>query len=166
HVLLLLACALTAGAPFVTAAAPAAPRTVGASGTVTAIEEDPGHEAARLELAASQRAAAMKPVARQPSGNGSVKITGELKQWHKVTLELAGPFAAESDASPNPFTDLRLDVTFTHESGTPRYVVPGYFAADGNAANTSANAGTVWRAHLSPDKPGKWTYRVAFTQGP
>jgi len=129
-------------------------------------ETDPGLEAARVELAAAQRAAAMKPVARQPSGNGSVKITGELKQWHKVTLELAGPFAAESDASPNPFTDLRLDVTFTHESGAPRYVVPGYFVADGNAANTSANAGTIWRAHLSPDKPGTWSYRVAFTQGP
>ena len=129
-------------------------------------ETDPGLEAARVELAAAQRAAAMKPVARQPSGNGSVKITGELKQWHKVTLELTGPFAAESDASPNPFTDLRLEVTFTHESGAPRYVVPGYFVADGNAANTSANAGTIWRAHLSPDKPGTWSYRVAFTQGP
>ncbi|MDI1251209.1 MAG: DUF5060 domain-containing protein [Lacunisphaera sp.] len=131
----------------------------------TAVQDDPGHEAARVELAATQRAAAMKPVARQPAGNGAVTVTGELKQWHKVTVELAGPFAAESDQSPNPFTDLALNVTFTHESGTPRYVVPGYFAADGNAANTGARAGTVWRAHVSPDKPGQWNYRVAFTSG-
>ena len=131
----------------------------------TAVQDDPGHEAARVEIAAAQRTAAMKAVARQPAGNGAVKVTGELKQWHKVTVELAGPFAGESDQAPNPFTDLALNVTFTHESGTPRYVVPGYFAADGNAANTSARAGTVWRAHVSPDKPGKWNYRVAFTQG-
>jgi len=130
-----------------------------------AIENDPGHEASRAELATAQRIAAMKPVARQPAGHGAVKVTGELKQWHKVTVELAGPFAAESDRSPNPFTDLRFDVTFTHESGTPRYVVPGYFAADGNAAQTGARSGTVWRAHLSPDQPGTWHYRVAFTHG-
>jgi hypothetical protein len=131
-----------------------------------AVEFDPGHERARLDLAAAQKAAVRKTVARQPHGDGSVTITGELKQWHKVTLNLAGPFAAETDTSPNPFTDYRCDVTFTHESGSPRYVVPGYFAADGNAANTSATAGTVWRAHLSPDKAGQWSYVAAFTQGP
>ena len=31
---------------------------------------------------------------------------------------------------------------------------------------TSATAGTAWRAHLSPDKAGKWNYRVSFTAGP
>ena len=129
-------------------------------------EVDPGHEPARLELAAAQKAAVRKPVARQPDGDGTARITGELKQWHKVTLNLAGPFAAETDTAPNPFTDYRLDVTFIHESGSPSYRVPGYFAADGDAANTSATAGTVWRAHVSPDKPGQWSYRVAFTRGP
>jgi hypothetical protein len=103
--------------------------------------------------------------ARPSDGDGSITITGELQQWHKITLELAGPFATETDIAPNPFTDQRFDVTFTHESGTPTYVVPGYFAADGHAANTSADSGNVWRAHLSPDKPGQWTYRVSFTHG-
>jgi hypothetical protein len=65
----------------------------------------------------------------------------------------------------NPFTDLALNVTFTHESGTPRYTVPGYFAADGNAAQTSAESGTKWRTHLSPDKSGTWKYSVSFTSG-
>lgn len=92
-------------------------------------------------------------------------VSGELKQWHKVTLTIPGPQAAEADTDPNPFTDYRLDVTFAHESGSPRYRVPGYFAADGNAAETSATSGNLWRAHLSPDKVGTWTYRVAFTQG-
>lgn len=98
-------------------------------------------------------------------GDGSITIAGELRQWHKVTLTLAGPHARERDSAPNPFTDYRFDVTFTHESGDPSYIVPGYFAADGNAANSSADAGTAWRAHLSPDKPGRWTYRVSFTRG-
>ena len=58
-----------------------------------------------------------------------------------------------------------MTVTFTHESGAPKYTVPGYFAADGNAANTSAESGTKWRANLSPDKPGQWTYAVSFVKG-
>jgi len=102
---------------------------------------------------------------RKPDGDGQVMITGELKQWHKVTLNLDGPFAHEKDNSPNPFTDRAFNVTFTHESGDPEYVVPGYFAADGKAANSSAESGTVWKAHLSPDKPGKWTYTISFTTG-
>jgi Domain of unknown function (DUF5060)/Gylcosyl hydrolase family 115 C-terminal domain len=107
-----------------------------------------------------------EPVPRQPDGDGRVEITGELKQWHKVTLTLDGPFAAESDELPNPFTDLAFNVTFTHESGSPSYTVPGYFAADGNAANTGAVSGMKWLAHLSPDKTGTWHYRVSFTRGP
>lgn len=129
------------------------------------LAEDPGQEKAQLDLAATQQAQLRRDVPRQPHGNAALTITGELRQWHKVTLDLAGPFAAETDLTPNPFTDLRFDVIFTHESGSPRYVVPGYFAADGRAAHTSATAGTVWRAHLSPDKTGRWDYRVSFTAG-
>jgi hypothetical protein len=102
---------------------------------------------------------------RQPDGSGAVAISGELRQWHKVTLTLDGPFAHERDSQPNPFTDYAFNVTFTHESGSPKYVVPGYFAADGNAANSSADSGVKWRAHLSPDKAGKWTYTVFFAKG-
>lgn len=94
-----------------------------------------------------------------------VLITGELKQWHKVTLTLSGPFAKETDVAPNPFTDYRFDVILTHHSGSPRYVVPGYFAADGHAADTSAASGDKWRAHFSPDKPGRWNYLVQFSKG-
>lgn len=104
--------------------------------------------------------------ARAPDGDGTVKIEGELTQWHKVTLTLAGPYAEERDTQPNPFTDYRLTVTFEHESGSPRHVVPGYFAADGRAGQTGAEAGTAWRAHVSPDKPGRWTYRVSLVRGP
>ncbi|MFN0074952.1 MAG: DUF5060 domain-containing protein [Prosthecobacter sp.] len=102
---------------------------------------------------------------RQPDGKGEIAISGELKQWHKVTLTLDGPFAHERDTQPNAFTDLALSVQFTHESGAPSYKVPGYFAADGSAGNSSAESGTKWRAHLSPDKAGTWKYSVSFNKG-
>jgi hypothetical protein len=102
---------------------------------------------------------------RQSDGSGAIAVIGELQQWHKVTLTLDGPFAHERDNEPNPFTDYRFNVRFTHESGSSDYLVPGYFAADGNAAETSAESGVKWRAHLSPDKPGKWTYKVSFLRG-
>lgn len=93
-----------------------------------------------------------------------VVVSGELKEWHKVTVTVDGPMAKEMDVEPklNPFVDLRLDVRFRHESGSPDYLVPGYFAADGNAGETSATEGNKWRAHLSPDKVGKWEYAVEF----
>ncbi|MCX8155217.1 MAG: DUF5060 domain-containing protein [Verrucomicrobiae bacterium] len=103
---------------------------------------------------------------RQPDGRGEVTLSGELKQWHKVTLTVDGPYAHERNNDPNPFTDYCLTVEFVHESGTPRYRVPGYFAADGSAAHSSAEAGTRWRAHLSPDKPGRWNYTISFLKGP
>ncbi|WP_372775376.1 DUF5060 domain-containing protein [Mangrovibacterium sp.] len=106
-----------------------------------------------------------KPEVVSKNGNGEVVISGELKQWHKVTLTLDGPFAAETDQRPNPFTDYRMTVTFTHESGSPSYRVPAYFAADGNASETSASEGIKWRAHLSPDKTGTWNYSISFLQG-
>ncbi|WP_145370715.1 DUF5060 domain-containing protein [Maioricimonas rarisocia] len=105
------------------------------------------------------------PPSGDASAQDSASVSGELKQWHKVTLTVDGPHAKETDSSPNPFTDYRMTVTFTHESGSPRYEVPGYFAADGNAGETSATEGNKWRAHLSPDKPGEWTYRVSFVKG-
>lgn len=104
--------------------------------------------------------------ANSPDGNGQVTISGELRQWHKVTIDLAGPSCNESDTTPNPFTDYRFTVTFEHESGTPKYIVPGYFSADGKAAESGAEAGNIWRAHLSPDRTGQWSYYISFVHGP
>jgi hypothetical protein len=104
----------------------------------------------------------------QRNRNGTDKgasVSGELKQWHKVTLTVDGPSARETDNDPNPFTDYRMTVTFRHGSGSPEYKVPGYFAVDGNAANSSAGEGNKWRAHLSPDKAGRWAYEVSFVRG-
>ncbi|MFC1637099.1 DUF5060 domain-containing protein, partial [Planctomycetota bacterium] len=92
------------------------------------------------------------------------QISGELKKWHKVTLTFDGPNTSET-ANPNPFLDYRLNVTFTHQGDGKSYCVPGYFAADGNAANTSAESGNKWRVHFAPDAVGIWKYRVSFRKG-
>lgn len=89
-------------------------------------------------------------------------VSGELKTWHKVTITFDGPQTSEN-ADPNPFTDYRLNVTF--RKGETTYVVPGYYAADGNAANTSADSGNKWRVHFAPSETGTWTYTVSFRRG-
>jgi hypothetical protein len=91
------------------------------------------------------------------------QIGGELKQWHDIVLTFDGPASSES-AQPSPFLDYRLNVTFT--KGSKSYQAPGYYAADGNAAETSATSGNKWRVHFVPDETGEWTYRVSFRTGP
>ncbi|NJK37256.1 MAG: DUF5060 domain-containing protein [Oscillatoriales cyanobacterium RM1_1_9] len=83
-----------------------------------------------------------------------VEIGGELKKWHPIDLTFDGPQTSETD-SLNPFLDYRLDVTFTN--GEKNYGVPGYYAADGDAAETSAAEGNKWRVHFTPDEIGTWT---------
>jgi hypothetical protein len=94
--------------------------------------------------------------------SGRVAVDGELRRWHRVTLTFDGPETSE-EAVPNPFTDYRLNVTFTN--GGKTYIVPGYYAADGDAANTSATSGSKWRVHFTPDQTGVWTYAASFRTG-
>ena len=102
-----------------------------------------------------------------PVGLGSVAgatLSGELRKWHKLTLDFEGPTSSEG-ATNNPFLNYRLDVTFTHTGTGAQYVVPGYFAADGDAGNTHAISGNVWRVHFAPDAVGMWTYTASFRSG-
>lgn len=96
-------------------------------------------------------------------GTGDVSISGERKKWHKITLSFDGPAYDENASSPNPHLDYRLDVTFTN--GSKSYIIPGYFAADGDAAETSATEGNVWKVHFSPDETGTWNYTCTFRIG-
>ncbi len=95
-----------------------------------------------------------------PDPNSVTDAGGRL--WHPLTLTFTGPATSE-DAEPNPFYNYRLDVTF--KQGNREVIVPGYFAADGDAANTSATSGDKWRVHFVPDTIGVWTYSVSFRQG-
>jgi hypothetical protein len=95
-------------------------------------------------------------------GQNKTVISGELKKWHKITLTFTGPQTNET-AEPNPFRDYRLNVTFS--KGNKRYVVPGYYAADGDAAQTGAKSGNQWRVHFLTDEQGQWNYSVSFRTG-
>ena len=109
--------------------------------------------------------AAIFVVAAAAEAQGDVQVSGELKKWHRVTLSIAGPQTSET-AEANPFLDYRLDVTFTHGESGKSYLVPGFYAADGNAAVTSADSGNLWRVHFTPDAEGHWQYAVSFRTGP
>lgn len=91
----------------------------------------------------------------------AVKQTGELKKWHAVTLTFDGPQASETDKN-NPFITYRLNVEFIHQATNQRFLVPGYFAADGDAANTGAIVGNKWRVHFSPNEVGEWRWKASF----
>jgi hypothetical protein len=95
-------------------------------------------------------------------GRGTVIIAGEMKQWHDIVLTFDGPQADEA-GERNPFLDYRLEVTFAQ--GPKQYVVPGYYAADGNAGQTGATRGNKWQVHFLPPEPGVWTYSVSFRTG-
>lgn len=90
-------------------------------------------------------------------------ITGEQKTWHKITLDFEAPESFDETAST--FRDYRLDVTFRNADTGETVTVPGYFAADGNAANSNATSGTIWRANFNPPSEGNWTYEASFRTG-
>ena len=99
-----------------------------------------------------------------PSTPAGVDVEGELKRWHPVTITFDGPEAAEA-GTPNPFRDYRLNVSFTHVPSGEQIVVPGFFAADGNAGETGAIAGNKWRVHFTPHELGSWNYSASFRTG-
>lgn len=92
----------------------------------------------------------------------SVKIEGELKKWHKITLNFEGPQTNEM-VDNNPFLNYRLDVTF--KNGNKEYLIPGFYAADGNAAETGSASGNIWQVRFTPDAVGEWTYTTSFKKG-
>lgn len=114
-----------------------------------------GTPAAKAVKGASRPAA--KPTAEQ------VVVSGVLKKWHDITITFRGPQSSEA-GSPNPFLDYRLEVTF--RKGDRQLVVPGFYAADGDAAESGADAGDRWRVHFVPDQAGQWSWQASFRHGP
>ena len=90
------------------------------------------------------------------------QATIETTKEAPLTLSFQGPESNEQ-AADNPFINYRLIVHFKHATKT--ISVPGFYAADGNAAETSADKGNVWKVHFMPDVVGLWTYEVIFEKG-
>ena len=82
--------------------------------------------------------------------------------FERVTLSVEGPASSER-GDVNPFADIRLDWIITHDS--EQWIVPGYFAACGDAAETGCTSGKTWRAHFLPRKRGNYQWKVRFRQG-
>lgn len=89
-------------------------------------------------------------------------VKGSSKAYQPITIECQGPNVGENNSS-NPFMNYRMTVTVAGSGKS--WKVPGYFAADGDAAQSSATNGNVWRAHFVPPTQGNYTYTVAFRQG-
>ncbi|MEO1307118.1 MAG: DUF5060 domain-containing protein, partial [Pseudomonadota bacterium] len=87
-------------------------------------------------------------------------VTGETKVWHKVTLDFEAPQDFSED--PSTFRDYRLDVTFTNSDTGEVLTIPGFFAADGNAANSNATSGNIWSVNFNPPSEGNWTYTASL----
>ena len=90
------------------------------------------------------------------------KIKGNFKKWQPITLTFDGPSASEKD-SLNPFLDYSLLVNFKNEGAN--YTVHGYFAADGDAADTSAESGNKWEVKFSPNRTGVWEFEAFLIEG-
>ncbi|RED93004.1 DUF5060 domain-containing protein [Marinoscillum furvescens] len=95
-------------------------------------------------------------------GADAQSITGTLQTWHKVTLTFDGPQTSEYDTL-NPFLHYRLEATFSNGEQSIR--IPGFYAADGNAAETSAKAGNKWQVRFAAPSAGQWTYTISFRKG-
>lgn len=99
---------------------------------------------------------------RKDMENNQFIVEGALKKWQPVTLTFEGPETSESD-SINPFLDYRLTVKFTN--GNEIFEVPGYYATDGDAANSGADSGNKWQVRFSPNAAGQWKFDAFFTNG-
>jgi len=89
-----------------------------------------------------------------------IESTGML--FERMTLSVEGPNLDER-GELNPFSDFRLDWIISKNDKT--WVVPGYFAACGDAANTGCTSGNVWRTHFIPSELGEYKWTIRFRKG-
>jgi hypothetical protein len=94
--------------------------------------------------------------------NPPKKIIAEIETNRTLTLSFRGPNTSEND-SVNPFLNYLLLVEFSNnESAT---MVRGFYAADGNAANSGSDSGAIWQVRFIPEVSGKWTFSAKLYKG-
>lgn len=98
---------------------------------------------------------------RSARPDANVTVTRNKGMWNAV-FSVKGRDTSEQDAD-NPFLNNRLDVIVSQ--GDRRYIVPGYYAADGNAAESGAESGNVWRAHFVTEATGAWSCDLRLYEG-
>lgn len=90
------------------------------------------------------------------------KVSGFKKALRSLTLDFEGPYRAEN---PETFRDFHLSAIFENARDGIKLQIPGFFAADGRAGETGADAGQVWRVRFCPPSPGLWRYQARFRCG-
>ena len=96
------------------------------------------------------------------SSGSDYEITGELKQWHRISVTIDGPYVSEKD-DYNPFANYRMTCKFTKNG--QKMETAGFFAADGDAGNSGASSGNKWRCYFAPTETGRWDFQVDFRKG-
>ncbi|MFK7813439.1 MAG: DUF5060 domain-containing protein [Maribacter sp.] len=84
------------------------------------------------------------------------------QQWHTITLPFEGAKTSEN-SDDNPFLNYRLSVEFKHADS--EYTVRGFYAADGNAAESGSDEGNIWQVRFTPNRIGRWTYTAKLDKG-
>ncbi|NNJ27584.1 DUF5060 domain-containing protein [Alienimonas chondri] len=114
------------------------------------------------------------PPAEAPPAEAPVEITGPVDEAFPagvpITLTLTGPEVLREDGERNPFTDYTLTGAFSLLARDNPFegaalTVPGYFAADGSAGQTGAEAGDRWRVHVRPERAGELDYKLTLKAG-
>jgi PelA/Pel-15E family pectate lyase len=93
-------------------------------------------------------------------GWGAIAVDGRAIVWQPITVTFDGPEVSETDSSPNPFLDIRLQVIFASPDGR-QFDVPGFFDGDGKGGPR----GRAWRVRFAADAPGTWRYEARFRKG-
>lgn len=86
----------------------------------------------------------------------------QIQQWHTYTISFEGPATSEKNPE-NPFLHYLLMVEFEHNDTSK--MIRGFYAADGNAAESSADSGSVWQVRFNPEDLGEWTYKASLFKG-
>ena len=96
-----------------------------------------------------------------------VTVEGDLKAGEVITISYEGPNVAEESKT---FTDYAMWVSFWQSSSEgpvgKQYFVNGYFAGDGNSADSNTTTGKTWEAKLVIPNEGNWFYVVRFIHAP
>ncbi len=86
----------------------------------------------------------------------------QIQNGYTHTLSFEGPMTSEG-ADLNPFLNYLLLVEFEHEETTK--TIRGFYAADGDAAETGADSGNIWQVRFRPDQVGTWSYSAVLFKG-
>ncbi len=96
------------------------------------------------------------------NANETADTTPVYMQWHTITISFPGPETSEL-AEENPFLNYRLSVEFKNEE--TQQTIRGFYAADGNASETSSDSGSIWQVRFTPHKTGNWSYAAKLYHG-